>query len=487
LDQAVLVFRVLGQLEVERDGVPVRLGGAKQQAVLALLLLEEGRPLSTERLIEGLWGSRPPRSAAKAVQLYVSQLRKLLGVDAIATRGDAYVFPTSPGSLDLRDFERLAGEGRAQAAAGRHAEAARLFAEASRVWRGEALAGLDEPGLVAPRARLEELRLLVHELWLDARLQLGEHADLVPELAMLARRHPLRERLQEQLMLALYRDGRQADALDVYRQLRGTLHDQLGLEPHARIRDLQLAILRQDAALDAAAPAVDARTLVAAAADPALVAHLLIPLAQSLAAELILLAPVGSREALPRAVELLEGYRAPGVRVAAFVTDDTARDVGRLAQAEGAELVVLAGSPGDELPALACDVVLLVDSGGARPADVSVLFDGSDADWRALELAAVLARSLDATLRLVGSEAASALLARAAIVVQRFAGVATVPALFDRDARSLANAAAGSVLVATGVPAADLGVPLLVLRAGVRPGLLAPAETMTHFSWSLLG
>jgi DNA-binding SARP family transcriptional activator len=473
LDQGVLAFRVLGPLAVERDGAPVPLGAAKQQALLALLLLEDGRPVSVGRLIEGLWGAAPPRSATKAIQLYVSQLRKLLGGDAIETRGDAYALRVA--SLDLREFERLAGEGRAQAAAGRFDDASHRFAAADAHWRGDALAGLDEPGLAAPRARLEELRLLVRELWVDARLALGEHADLVPELSMLARRHPLRERLHEQLMLALYREGRQADALEAYRRLRDTLHDDLGLEPHARLRELQHAILRQDGALDAPPAARPSRVIVAAGPDPARLAALLVPLARSLAAELILLAPVERADELPDAAARVEAQRADDVRVAAFVSEDVARDVGRLARDEGAELVVLDG-------------VHFVDApGGALPADVAVLFGGSDEDWRALELGAALARAHGVTLRLVGSEEASALLARAALVVQRFAGIATVPTLFDRGADSLARAVAGAVLVASRRPAAAPGVPMLVLPDAVRPGLLAPAETMTQFSWSLLG
>lgn len=484
----MLAFRVLGPLEVERDGARVELGGAKQQALLALLLVEDGRAVSVARLIDGLWGGEAPRSAAKAVQLYVSQLRKLLGSDAIETRGDAYALPLAGAAFDLRDFERLADEARAQAAAGRPEEAARRFADADGRWRGEPLAGLDEPGLAAPRARLEELRLLVRELWLDTRLELGRHAELVPELTMLAGRHPLRERLHEQLMLALYREGRQADALEAYRRLRDTLRDELGLEPHARLRDLQHAILRQDDALDPPVSARPTRAVVAAAAEPARLASLLAPLARSLPAELILLAPVMHVDDLPAAAIRVDAHRSDEVRVASFASNNVARDVARLARDEGAELVVLAGRAGDDVPTLSADVALFVDANEAPlTAEVSVLFGGSNDDWRALELAAALARAHAVSLRLVGSEEASTLLARAALVVQRFAGIATLPTLFDRGAESLARAVAGTVLVASGTPAADPGVPMLLLVPGVRPGLLAPSETMTRFSWSLLG
>ncbi len=484
----MLALRILGPLDVERDGARVRLGGAKQQAVLALLLLEDGRPVSSTRLIDGLWGASPPPSAAKAVQLYVSQLRKLLGSDAIETRGDSYALNVAGATVDLREFERLAGDGRAQAGAGRPEAAARLFAEADAIWRGEPLAGLDDPGLVAPRQRLDELRLLAHEMWIDARLALGHHADLVPELTMLARRHPLRERLHEQLMLALYREGRQADALETCRRLRDRLRDELGLEPHARVRDLERAILRQDASLDAPPSLHGARTVVVAAADPEPVVALLAPLARSIGAELVILAPVGSSDEVAAASARLEPFRSSDVRVAAFVTDDAVRDVGRLARDDGAEVVVVAGQ---DAPPLACDVAVLVGALETPIAgEVSVLFGGSTEDWRAVELAAVLARAHGVPLRLVGVVDAGALLARAALVVQRFAGIATVPTPFV-DGR-LHEAVAGSIAVAGSAAAArvsvgELGVPVLVLRAGVRPGLLAPPETMTMFRWSLLG
>jgi DNA-binding SARP family transcriptional activator len=508
LDLAMLACRVLGQLEVERDGVPVLVGGAKQQALLALLLLDLGRPISAPRLIDGLWGGEAPPSAAKALQLYVSQLRKALGSDAIATRDDAYVVPVRNVALDLREFESLAESGRAQASAGRAADAASLLTAAQALWRGDALEGLDAPGLAPARARLDELRLVVQELLFDVRLGLGQHAAVLPDLTMLSRRYPLRGRLHEQLMLALYRDGRQVEALDVYRRLRDTLRDEVGLEPHARLRDLERAILRQDRQLDVPEPREADRTVVGMGASPERLASLLSPLARETVAELILVTPVPDRSGLAEASRRLEPQRSARVRVAAFVSRQPGADVARLAAEEGAQLVVLDTPPSalaEAVPAglreAACDVALFVDAAVDLPAAaVTVLFGGSADDWRALELGAMLARAWSVPLRLAGAEDASVLLARAALVVQRFAAVSTAPALFaPDDPATLAAAAAGSLLVAGAGSAAAgalppsrsrlgaLGLPLLLLRPGVRPGVLAPSHTFTRFSWSLLG
>jgi DNA-binding SARP family transcriptional activator len=505
----MLEYRVLGPLEVITDGSPMALGGAKQRALLALLLLEGGRAVSTRRLTDDLWGATPPVSAAKALQVYVSQLRKALGGDAIETRPDAYVVRSAGISLDLTRFEELAEAGRSQVSAGRPVEGARLFAEALALWRGDALEGLDEPGLAPLRARLDELRLVVYELWADARLAAGRHAELVPELALLAERHPLRERLHEQLMLALYRDGRQAEALAAFRRLRDRLNDELGLEPRSRVRRLEQSILRQDGLLEVARDEKPQRSIVAAGPRPARLAALLGPLAREISGELILFAPVAAREELAAATALLEPHRSGETRVAAFVTRDPGRDVLRLAVDEGAELVVLERAPealaATQLEQSACDVAVFVDADGELPSSsVTVLFGGAPEDWKAIEVAAVFSRACGVPLRLAGVHSgggdASTLLARAALVVQRFAGIATEPALFDPELPgSLAEIAAGGTLVAgvaggrggplpaSRVRLADLGVPLLLIVPGPRPGLLAPAHTLTRFSWSLLG
>src|SRR5438552_3671291 len=212
-------FRILGPLEVEGGGEPLALGGAKQRAVLAVLLLHANRVVSRDRLIDAVWGEHAPETANSALQGYVSALRKTLGADLILTRAPGYVLETA--SVDLGRFESLVAEGSAALAAGHARQASERLREALDLWRGEPLADLDSVGFVQiERPRLEELRLSAVEERLDADLALGGHAELVPELHALVAGHPHRERLRAQLMLALYRSGRQAEALDGYQQGR---------------------------------------------------------------------------------------------------------------------------------------------------------------------------------------------------------------------------------------------------------------------------
>jgi YVTN family beta-propeller protein len=235
-----LRFRLLGPLEADRDGVPVDLGARKQRAVLALLLLEANRVVSTERLIDELWGDDPPETARSALQVYVAGLRKALGEDgaSLRTRSPGYVLDVPPGRTDLDEFARLRAESRPR--------------EALALWRGPALADLDgEPFAAAAAGRLEEQRLAVLAERIDADLALGRHGELVPELEALVAEHPYRERFRAQLMLALYRSGRQADALAAYRAARETLVEGLGIEPGEELRALERSVLEQDPALAA--------------------------------------------------------------------------------------------------------------------------------------------------------------------------------------------------------------------------------------------
>jgi len=242
-DVSELRFRLLGPLEADRDGVPVNLGARKQRAVLALLLLEANRVVSTERLIDELWGDHPPETARSALQVYVAGLRKALGADGARLRTSApgYVLDVPAGCTDLDEFARLRAQGRP--------------GEALALWRGPALADLDgEPFAAAAAGRLEEQRLGVLEERIDADLALGRHGELVPELEALVAEHPYRERFRAQLMLALYRSGRQADALAAYREARAAFVDDLGIEPGAELKALERSVLEQDPAL--AAPVV---------------------------------------------------------------------------------------------------------------------------------------------------------------------------------------------------------------------------------------
>ena len=240
-------FRILGPLEVEEDGRQVPLGGAKQRALLALLLLSHGRPVSTDRLIDDVWSGQPPPTAVKSVQVYVARLRRALGDGRIITRGRGYELAVAPGEIDVDRFDALV-----RAASGAPAkEAAARLREALALFRGRPLADLSlEPWAQVEIAGLEERRLAALEARIDADLELGRHRELIAELEALVTEHPFREHLLEQLVLALYRSGRQADALDAYRRGAARLRSELGLEPGRSLQELEARILRQDAALD---------------------------------------------------------------------------------------------------------------------------------------------------------------------------------------------------------------------------------------------
>jgi DNA-binding SARP family transcriptional activator len=250
-------FRILGPLEVHDETGPLLLGGQKQRAVLALLLLDAGRVVSVDRLVEALWGEQPPRTAVTSLQNFISQLRKTLGPEVLETRPPGYRLRVRAGELDLDRF-RLAVE------AARMLEpvprAAKLR-EALTWWRGPPLADFTFESFAQPHvAHLEELRLATLEERVDADLQVGRHGELVGELEVLVEEHPVRERLRGQYMLALYRSGRQAEALEAYQGGRRLLVDELGIEPTRELQQLHGAMLRQDAGLEvpgAAPPSAD--------------------------------------------------------------------------------------------------------------------------------------------------------------------------------------------------------------------------------------
>jgi len=262
-----LDVRLLGPLEVSRQGRTTAVGGPKPRALLAALALEAGRVVSVDGLVESLWPGEPPETAGHAVQVYVSQLRKALGNDAISTRPPGYVLELDPASVDVHRFAGLVSEGRETLGAGDPAGASSLLRDALALWRGRALADFTyEPFAQTEIARLEELRAVALEERIEADLALGRHAELVSELEALVETQPLRERPRGQLMLALYRSGRQADALAAYRDAREMLVEELGIEPGPELRKLEAAILRQDEALlpaeGATAPAMQFRRLV---------------------------------------------------------------------------------------------------------------------------------------------------------------------------------------------------------------------------------
>jgi DNA-binding SARP family transcriptional activator len=244
-------YAVLGPLEVRDGGRTIPIGRGKPRALLALLLLDAGRVVPVERLIDELWGDTPPATAATALQVYVSKLRKALGEGAIRTQPPGYAIAAE--QIDVRVFEQLS----AQARTAEPARAAALLREALSLWRGTPLSDVELP---VERARLEELRLGAVERRIDAELALGQGAELVPELEALVAQEPLRETFRAQLMVALYRADRQAEALDAYRDARRLLVDELGIEPGERLQRLEQAILRHDASLTSATLTIPSAT-----------------------------------------------------------------------------------------------------------------------------------------------------------------------------------------------------------------------------------
>ena len=512
-------FRILGPLEALDAGRPLPLAGASQRALLAVLLLHANEVVSSDRLIDELWGEEPPAAGSTALRVRVSQLRKALGrEDVLVTRAPGYFVRVGPGELDLHRFERLLEE----ADGADPSAAAERLREALTLWRGEPLGEFAyEPFAQTAIARLAELRLVALERRIEADLALGRHAALVGELQELVREHPLQERLRRQLMLALYRSGRQADALDCYQDARRALVEELGIDPSPALRELEQAILRQNASLDLAQTAAPERSILVWSRAEASLGPLLEiaePLSRRPLRELIL-ARVARRDELAGATDFLASagneLRSRGVaaRVAAFASTEPGRDVVRLSTDQDVDLILLDGGFEPEveavLDAAPCDVALLLEPrevsiGPGRP--VLAPFGGAEHDWSAVEIAAWIARAREAPLRLVGSTGgrhghdASRLLASASLLIQRAVGIATSPLLVEPGEEGLVQASEGAGLIVFGLPAGwrreGLGqvrpavarataAPTLLVRKGLRPGGLAPAASQTRFTWSL--
>jgi DNA-binding SARP family transcriptional activator len=527
-------FRLLGPLEVLEHDRSLALGGGRQRALFAVLLLHANQVVSTDRLGDALWGQTPPLRAAKSIQVYVSRLRKDLGEDRLVTRAPGYVLVLDRSELDLGRFEQLVAEaGRADPKS-----AARKLRQALGLWRGPALSDLAyEPFVQSEISRLEELRWAALEKRIDAELATGRHAELVGELEALVAEHPLRERLRCQLMLALYRSARQAEALEVYRAARRELSEEFGLEPTAELKRLEQSILRQDPVLDLPrdspvpaqaeeAPAPDRSLLVVPRALKGLdtLLRLAAPLATARPPRELIVATVVETAELAGATSVLSEQRdellADGlaVRTAAFSSPAAGRDIVRLASKENVDLLLmdaarspLAGDAGAVLDEAPCDVAMVVESGGPlRAGPVMVPFGALWHDWAALELGTWVARVTDAPLRLIGAASdgredgrdASRLLADASFIVQRTAGVVAEPLLTSPGRRGIMGLAKGAGLLVVGLSERwhqeGLGrvrgglvesppAPTVLVRRGPRPGGLAPPEKATSFGWSLTG
>jgi DNA-binding SARP family transcriptional activator len=529
-------FRILGPLEVWDGGGEVSLGGPKPRALLAVLLLHPNEVVSADRLIDELWGEDSPERAAAALRVNVSRLRKALPQDVLTTRSPGYVVRVEREELDLDRFERLVDEGRGLHARGQAADASERLREALSLWRGPALADFAyESFAQAAIARLEEIRLAAVELRIDADLVLGRHDELVGELEALVAEHPLRERLRRCLMTALYRSGRQAEALDAYQDARRALVDELGIDPSVELQELEGAILRQDPSLDGEAPApagvreVAERSILVALTHGARVDALL-SMAESLVRHpprvVILAGLVSDAAELRPAAAWLEERRSAlqerGVvaRAASFTSKAPGEELARLATeldvdlllADAPDELLAEGNPDEQLTAVLaetpCDVALLVTREASPEGPVLVPFGGAEHDWAAVELGAWLAYANHAPLRLVGAAAvpeqgkrdASRLLSHGALAVQRVLGIPAEPLLAPPGDEGVLEASRDAGLLVVGLStrwhrdglgparlrlAKEAAPPTLLVRRGLRPGGLAPQAALTRFTWSI--
>jgi DNA-binding SARP family transcriptional activator len=529
---------ILGALEVSEDDRVFDLGGGKQRAVLAILLLRTGEIVSVDALIDALWGVQPPDKAENTIQVYVSRLRKAVG-ERLVTRKPGYILNVlEEDDFDARTFARAVEQARGTSDV---AEAARLLREADALWRGAPLADFAfEPWAQREIDRLNEVRLTAIEERFDAELLLGRGGELVPELETLVAQHPLRERLRAQLMTSLYRAGRQADALGVYQDARRALTDELGIDPSPALQQLERDILAQDGSLvQSTAPAKGANleppatdvSIVIAPRDPSCSGALLAlaePLARSEPPhELILCRLIGAwssgdlREATRALRDDTVDLQRRGVaaRAIAFNSNEPAVDFARLASENPVDLLLFDAEPdmfeaGDArslapiLAAVGCDVAAVIGAARATKAGAPIIvpFGGADHDWSALQFGAWLAKINGAPLHLLGSVGdaatgardASRLLANASLVVQRMTRVVAEPILVEPVAGVLrAIDSAGAVVIGLSERWRTEGLgpfraqiaeaaraPVVLLRRGeASTGLSAQAD-QTRYAWS---
>jgi DNA-binding SARP family transcriptional activator len=527
-------YSILGPLEATRGGEALALGGKAQRTVLAVLLLRANEAVPVDEIADAVWGDKQPQSAPHAVQVHVSNLRKLLGTDAIEHTPPGYVVHVAPDGLDLIRFEDLAGRARGELAAGHARIAAELLDDALALWRGPPLSefAFDEFGQTTI-AWLAELRLAALATRAEAGLHLGRHEVLVPELTALTAEHPYDERLHGLLMLALYGAGRQSDALAVYQSVRSRLKDNLGLDPSPSLRDTERRILTQDASL-----AVEQKRLRTVIVAPASLDQLedLAALAEPLARarfphELILTclaettqhvgvdATLEEATAAARDRQAVMSESGAAVRTAVFTTTDRAADLLHLAGRAEVDLLLLGAKDGDIadgrfgptlrsiLTGATCDVAFApADVRASSAAEILVPFGAREHDWGALELGAWLASPDGRPLVLLGSSAdgeerdASRTLADAGLLLQRLTGVDVEPRLIAPGRKGLIDAARDGGLLVMGLSDRWLDEGLgsmrwdisrvieggaVFVRRGLRPGGISPPSDVTHYRWSV--
>ena len=540
-------YRILGPLEIFDDGDSVEVRGDVQRTLLAVLLLNANRVVAQDRLIHDLWGGNAPASGAAALQMRVSRLRKSLErpgkKNPVITRLPGYVLEVHDGELDLRAFERLLQDAEASIEQQDAAAASATLRAALDLWRGPPLAEFAYSDFARPAIiRLEELRLTAHERRIDADLALGRHTQLVSELQGLVIEHSVHEHFRSQLILALFRSGRQPDALAAYQDARTALVEQFGIEPSATLQELERRVLRQDPTLshqpspgDGSKESGQARCAILVVTDGAPGMARLIEVAAALTRdrqrELIIAALIEPQQDAARVASDLHARReellAQGmeVRVASFTSRDVGADAVRLAVEQPVDLMLVeasedlinSGEPSPELTQMLVDApcdVGIVATRGQLTLDAEhpllVPFGGAEHDWAAVELAAWLAKANDVPLRLVGAEAAdkvatrdpTRLLARASLVLQATSGVPAEPHVLARGSDAFLEAASDAGLVVAGLSATRSGgelgairhalvrdspAPVVLVQKGLRPSGIAPKETITRFTWSVSG
>lgn len=527
---------LLGPVELRRDGRVIPVGAAQKRMILAALGLSSGEVVSTDRLIDTVWGERPSASAGKALQVYVSQLRNAVESErkapsVIVTQPPGYALALPSQAVDLRVFERLWAEGRRLRAGDDVERAAEALSGALSLWRGPPLADLTYVDAFAQDvSRLEEMRWACLEDRIDADLSAGRHTELIPELEDLTHTYPLRERACSLLMLAYYRCGRQADALHAFRRLRARLVGDLGLEPSPALVGLERRILQHDADLAPPIPESGTRTIMVLAEGGGAVLESLLPVAATLArgtgAELVVTCVVPpaigrGRDALAGITRELSECRARLeadsviTRVAAFSTSAPAQDILKLASQQDVAMILVDGARlvGDGasivselLISAPCDMVVSFPGTDASTGTALLVpFGGGEHDWTALELAAQLARFAGAPLVLAGATAddgadASRALAVASLAVQRAVGITPEPVMIAPGIAGVLERARDARMILLGVSnryrheglgpsreeiIREASAPTLVVRAGARPGLFASPDRLTQFRWSI--
>jgi DNA-binding SARP family transcriptional activator len=529
-------FGILGPVEVWDEGRRRPIDGWKLRALLVALLLRANEVVSADRLIDDLWGGDSPENAAAALRVNVSRLRKALPAEMLTTRSPGYMIRLEPDQLDLHRFERLVEDGSRCLADGRTTDASERLREALALWRGPALADLTyESFAQAAITRLEEIRLAALELRIEADLALGRHRKLIGELEALVADQPFRERLRAHLMTALYRSGRQAEALEAYQQARRVLIEELGIDPSPSLQELEQAILRQDPALDLSEAAATAagepgeRSILVAVLDPARLDELLSvaePLAHNPPRVVVLARLVADASQLGSTSAWLDEKRTAlvarglAVRTASFTSNSPGKEFARLAAELDVELLLAdapgglltEGVPDQQLAALLasapCDVALVVHSEAKPEGAVLIPFGGAEHDWAAVELAAWFARASGVPLRLAGVAAvldqgrrdASRLLSHASLAIQRVLGVSAQPLLIAPGEEGMLEASRDAGLLVVGLStrweqeglgparlrlAREATARTVLVRRGLRPGGLAPRAALTRFTWSI--